>query len=181
MTTPEHPLNARRAQLRAQGYTDDEISRAFVEEIKQSSQPQPRAAAATGTTTVTGGVPSQGAMSGVLNNLSVAMAMASGFLPSVATDIANLFGAHSSLHQRSRAGVFLAAKLALVAAIGFAIYQEYQQHIIINTEIAKHEEAIKRAQAEAFTGCAPTNKELREMVQAKKEGRPPQGLLECAP
>lgn len=151
MTTPEpRPLDARRAQLRTQGYTDDEISRAFADEIRQSSQPQPQSAAAN--STVTGGVAGQGVMSGVLNNLSVAMALATGFLPSIATDVTNLIGG-DSLHVRSKAGVYLAVKLALVTVIGFAIYQEYQQHIISNTEIAKQQacEARKKVLVSSVT------------------------------
>jgi hypothetical protein len=92
-----------------------------------------------------------GVMSGVLNNLSVAIGLLTGFLPSIATDIANFIGRNSSLQERSRAGVFLAAKLALVIVIGFAIYQEFQQHIIFNTEIAKQEATKKAVEAHAMS------------------------------
>ena len=121
---PVRPLDVRREQLRELGHTDAEISAIILKEVPP---PQPQAAA-TGMTGAGGVAGQTGVMSGVLNNLSVAMALATGFLPSIATDITHLLGAHSSLHERSRAGVFLAVKLALVAVIGFAIFQEYQQH-----------------------------------------------------
>jgi hypothetical protein len=184
---PVRSLDALRADLRAEGHTDDEISRIIVEwKSRQLSQPQ--AAATTGAGGVTGGV-----MSGVLNNLSVAITLATGFLPSLATDIANLLGAHSSLQQRSRAGVFLAAKLALVIVIGFAIYQEWEQHIINATaistasvtkteaeaEVAKrlNEAQVKKLQAEADIA-----KEINEaqLVVAKLNAVKATGALRSA-
>ena len=145
---PVRPLDVRREQLRELGHTDAEISAIILKEVPP---PQPQAAA-TGMTGAGGVAGQTGVMSGVLNNLSVAMALATGFLPSIATDITNLLGAHSSLHQRSRAGVFLAVKLALVAVIGFAIFQEYQQHIISATITAV--EQAKKIEAERRTAEA---------------------------
>ena len=106
---PVRPLDVRREQLRELGHTDAEISAIILKEVPP---PQPQAAA-TGMTGAGGVAGQTGVMSGVLNNLSVAMALATGFLPSIATDMTNLLGAHSSLHQRSRAGVFLAVSLRL--------------------------------------------------------------------
>lgn len=184
---PVRPLDVRREQLRELGHTDAEISAIILKEVPP---PQPQAAA-TGMTGAGGVAGQTGVMSGVLNNLSVAMALATGFLPSIATDITNLLGAHSSLHQRSRAGVFLAVKLALVAVIGFAIFQEYQQHIISATitaeEQAKKIEAERRtAEAEAAAntakakgvGSGPTVEELLPSMPSHPNSRPGLGRVD---
>jgi hypothetical protein len=196
MTTPEspsatttRPLDARRAQLRELGYTDSEISTIILKEVPPP--PQPQAAAATATTAVTGGVTGQGVMSGVLNNLSVAVGLATGFLPSIATDITHLIGRDSSLPERSKGGVYLVAKLAFVAAIGFAIYQEWEQHIISQTKIAE-QQAInlgEQAKYAAEREKAVAEKAKAESCAARMQnfGRflvkeiPREWVLECMP
>src|ERR1700733_6144319 len=146
MTMPNNPqgglpLDARRAELRAKGCTEDEISRIIVRETAQpQTQPQAGAAGFAGQ-----GVGVQGVWTGALNNLSVALAYVKGFLPSIAEDIANLIGAGKSVEVRSRAGVFLVAKLAFAGVLAFAVYQEYQQHIIYATETAR-QQALKAAE-----------------------------------
>jgi hypothetical protein len=141
-----HPLDAQIAEMRARGVTEDVISKFILDKLKESdarSQPQPQAGAAG----FNSGVGVQGVMTGALNNFTVALTYAQGFLPSVAADITNLFGGQKSLDVRSRAGVFLLAKVAFVGVLGFAIYQEFLTHIIYGTEAARNEAIIKRQDA----------------------------------
>jgi hypothetical protein len=75
-------------------------------------------------------------MSGVLGNASAAVSYARGAILGIRGDIRNLFDRTAQPLERAMSGGFLAFKLGVVAVISFAIYQEWQQHIISQTEIA---------------------------------------------
>jgi hypothetical protein len=115
------PLDAERATLRAAGYTEHEISQILIA----------KAAAAPHATS--GGL---GVMSGALNNFTAALATARGAIPNMLTDIDSIFGAGVARVTRIKALVAFTFKAVLIGAIGFAVYQEWQQHIISATEIA---------------------------------------------
>ena len=134
------PLDAKRARLRAKGLTEAETSQIFRNRQTAGSQP-------------TGGAPPTqgGNMSGVLGNASAAVSYARGAIFGIRGDIRNFFDRTAPPLERAMSGRFLAFKLAVVAVISFAIYQEWQQHIISQTEIAAAQAQKLRAEADAAT------------------------------
>ena len=97
----------------------------------------------------TGGAPPMqgGNMSGVLGNASAAVSLCAGQF-SESVHIKKLFDRTAPPLERVMSGGFLAFKLAVVAVISFAIYQEWQQHIISQTEIAAAQAQKLRAEAD---------------------------------
>ena len=89
-----------------------------------------------------------GSMSGVLRNASAAVSYARGAIFGIRGDIRNLFHRTAPPLERVMSGGFLGFKLAVVAVISFAIYQEWQQHIISQTEIAAAQAQKFRAEAD---------------------------------
>ena len=98
----------------------------------------------------TGGAPPMqgGNMSGVLGNASAAVSYVRGAIFEIRGDIKKLFDRTAPPLERVMSGGFLAFKLAVVAVISFAIYQEWQQHIISQTEIAAAQAQKLRAEAD---------------------------------
>ena len=98
----------------------------------------------------TGGAPPKqgGNMSGVLRNASAAVSYARGAIFGIRGDIRNLFDRTAPPLERAISGGFLAFKLAVVAVVSFAIYQEWQQHVISQTEIAAAQALKLRAEAD---------------------------------
>ena len=131
------PLDAKRARLRAMELMEAEISQIIKNRQSAGSQP-------------TGGAPPMqgGNMSGVLGNASAAVSYARGAIFGIRGDIRNLFDRTAPPLERVMSGGFLAFKLAVVAVISFAIYQEWQQHIISQTEIAAAQAQKLRAEAD---------------------------------
>jgi len=133
------PLDAERARLRAEGHTDAEISQILIN--RASGQ-------AIGGTQPTGaGAPVQMPMSGVLGNASAVLSHVKGTIPAIKRDIANLFNRDASPNLRAKSAAALALVAVIIGALGFAIYQEWQQHIISNTAIAAANAQKARAEA----------------------------------
>jgi hypothetical protein len=130
------PLDAKRARLRAMELMEAEISQIIKNRQSAGSQP-------------TGGAPPMqgGNMSGVLGNASAAVSVR-GAIFGIRGDIKKLFDRTAPPLERVMSGGFLAFKLAVVAVISFAIYQEWQQHIISQTEIAAAQAQKLRAEAD---------------------------------
>jgi hypothetical protein len=108
---PATPLDAERARLREDAYTDEEISKYFVERLHDARQ----APAA-------GGAPVQGAMTGVLGNASAVLSHAEGkgIIPVLKADLANLSNSAAPAKSRGKSAK-LAGAAVIVAALGFAI------------------------------------------------------------
>jgi len=142
MTTPEiptaAPLDAERARLRSAGYTDAEIGHILMQREIGASPQQP----------VPGAAPTSGVLSGALNSLVAVASHARGYIVGTKADFATLFGTASPA-ARVKAGGSLVLKAVIVAVLGYAALQEWNQHIINATEIARSEAVIKRQHAEA--------------------------------
>lgn len=134
-TSPIRPFDAERARLRAAGLTEDEISKIFVAR-ELGAQPQQAGAGAPA------GAPGQGAMSGVLNNLNAVLAYARGVIPAIANQIVTLRDSSASASARITAGLSLTVKVALISVLGYAVWQEWGQHILSSPTIAQYQ-AIK--------------------------------------
>jgi hypothetical protein len=164
--TPEKPsptpLDAERAKLRAAGYTDHEISQILI--AKAAAAPH----------TASGGL---GVMSGALNNFTAALATARGAIPNMLTDVETVFGAGVARAARIKAFVAFTFKAVLIGAIGFAVYQEWRQHIISETEIAAinarklHAEECA-ARARVFWGKTQQREWARDCGEEKAETPP---------
>jgi hypothetical protein len=145
------PLDAKRAKLRAKGLTEAEINKIFINRQTAGSQP-------------TGGAPPMqgGNLSGVLGKARAAMSYARGVIFGIRGDIRNLFGRTTPPLERAMSGGFLALKLAVVAVISFAIYQEWQQHITSQTEIAAAK--AQKLRAEADVAKPFNNAQMRKLI-----------------
>ena len=143
------PLDAKRARLRAKGLTEAEISQTFINRQAAGSQP-------------TGGAVQGGNMSGVLGNASAAVSYALRAIFGIRGDIRNVLGRTAPPLERAMSGGFLAFKLAVVAVISFAIYQEWQQHIVSQTEIAAAK--AQKLRAEADVAKPFDNAQMRKLV-----------------
>jgi hypothetical protein len=133
MTTPEisaaAPLDAEREQLRKAGHTDGEISQILVARTLAASQ-QPAGAA------------SQGVMSSVLSSIVAVGSYARGYIIGTKADFAMLFGTASPA-ARVKAGGSLVLKVVIVAVLGYAALQEWNQHIIYATQQAASDTYLK--------------------------------------
>jgi uncharacterized protein YecT (DUF1311 family) len=145
------PLDPKRARLRAKGLTESEISQVFIKRQTAGSPP-------------TGGAPPMqgGNLSGVLGKARAAMSYARGVIFGIRGDIRNLFGRTAPPLERAMSGGFLALKLAVVAVISFAIYQEWQQHITSQTEIAAAK--AQKLRAEADVAKPFNNAQMRKLI-----------------
>jgi hypothetical protein len=141
-TPSARPLDAERARLRAAGLTDDEISRIFVAR-ELGAQPQQAGAGAPA------GTAGQGVMSGVLNNMNAVMAHVRGVIPAIAKQIVTLRDSSASASTRITAGLSLTVKAALILVLGYAVWQEWNQHIISAPELAKQQTRKAKAEADA--------------------------------
>jgi hypothetical protein len=150
------PLDEERARLREAGYTDEEISRYFVERLRGEGQ-----APATG-----GGAAPQGNMSGVLGNANAVLGHVRATIPVVASATANLSNPAASPGSRFKSAVVLAGIGLIVCVLGFAIWQEWQQHIIYETEIKRLNTEITRINVELTT--AQNEKAKAEASVAKQ-------------
>jgi uncharacterized protein YecT (DUF1311 family) len=150
MATPEaedkpapSPLDSERARLRQDGYTDAEVSQILIA----------RAAGGSQQSTGAGG---QGVFSNVLSSLIAVAAHARAAMPSFKKDFETMFDGAASASSRVGASVSLAIKAVVIAVLGYAAWQEWNQHIISATEIAAiqarklhAEECSARAEAAA--------------------------------
>lgn len=130
------PLDAERARLRKEGYTEAEVSQILIQRAVGGASQQPAGAWAP-----------QGTMTGVLGNASAVLSHARGTIPAIKSDLANLSNAAAPPKSRAKSAAVLAFAAVVVAVLGYAIYQEWQQHIISATERAKAEACSARVKA----------------------------------
>jgi|HubBroStandDraft_6_1064221.scaffolds.fasta_scaffold348461_2 hypothetical protein len=123
------PLEAERARLRSAGYTDAEISQILI--ARASQQP-----AATG----------QGVMSNVLSSILGVASHARALIPTFRKDVATVFDDGATASARAGAAASLAVKAIVVIVLGYAAWQEWQQHIIYATETAASQAKKIRAE-----------------------------------
>jgi hypothetical protein len=163
MATPDSPaaapLDAERARLRSAGYTDAEISHILTQrEIGVSSQP-----AGAG----------QGVMSNVLSSILGVASYARMLIPTFRKDVMTVFDDAATASARAGATASLLVKAVAVLVLGYAGWQEWNQHIVYATEIARQQALKAKAEADALTDCTVDGLYLRQLQEARTEGRPP--------
>jgi hypothetical protein len=126
MTTPDDPaaapLDAERARLRSAGYTDAEISHILTQR-EIGASPHPAGAG-------------QGVMSSVLSSIMAVGSHARAVIPSFRKDAATIFDGAATASARAGATASLVVKAVVILVLGYAAWQEWNQHIISQTEIA---------------------------------------------
>jgi len=132
------PLDAERARLRAQGCTDAEISQIIIQREAHGRASPPQLAS--------GAAPAQGVLSGVLSSFVAVVSHTRSYIVATKADLATLFGTASPA-ARLKAGGSLALKAVIVAVLGYAALQEWNQHIVSAPTIAA--ETAKKTAAEA--------------------------------
>jgi ABC-type anion transport system duplicated permease subunit len=133
-----NPLAAERQRLRAQGYTDAEISQILV-------------ARALGGGAGPTGAPlhPQGMFSNVLSSIVAVAGYAGGLFTTIRHDITTILDRSAPAGARTSAFVAIAVKAVVIGALTFAAWQEWQQHIISSTEIAESQARKLKAEADA--------------------------------
>jgi len=134
-TPTPNPLDAERARLRKEGFTDHQIRQILM--ARKFAAP----------TQATGGA-GQGVMTGVFSSLGAVLSHARGILPSIKTDLAKLFDRAASPPVRVKAAGYLALMAAVIVVLAYAVKQEWQRHIISATEIAASQVEKTAAEAE---------------------------------
>jgi len=139
MTTPDNPaaatLDAERARLRSAGYTDAEVSQILI--ARASQQP---------------GGTGQGVMSNVLSSIMAVGSHARAVIPSFRKDVATIFDGAATASARAGATASLIIKAVVILVLGYAAWQEWNQHIVSQTEItAQNAEKAKWETLEAKT------------------------------
>jgi hypothetical protein len=158
MTTPDTPiaapLDAERARLRSAGYTDAEISHILTQREIGASPQQP----------APGTAPTSGVLSGALNSLVAVASHARGYIVGTKADFATLFGTASPA-ARLKAGGSLVLKAVIVAVLSYAALQEWNQHIISATQIAR-QQALKAETEAAAISTRPlrSTKEIQDSL-----------------
>jgi tetratricopeptide (TPR) repeat protein len=128
------PLEAERERLRKAGYADTEISQILVARALGSSGNS--ADAPTG----------QGVMSGTLSSVVAIGSYARGTVFTLRNDLATIFDRTALASARVGAAVMLVFKVAVIAVLAYAGWQEWRQHIISETEIAASQARKIRAE-----------------------------------
>src|SRR5580704_12848653 len=114
-------LDAEREGLRKAGYTDAEVSQILI--ARASQQP----ASATG----------QGVMSNALSSILGVASHARMLIPTFRTDVVTIFDGTATASARAGATASLAVKAVVIVVLGYAAWQEWNQHIISATQIAE--------------------------------------------
>jgi hypothetical protein len=127
------------------------------------------------------GAPAQGVMSTVLGSLVAVASHARSVVPSFRKDVATIFDRAAPTSARAGATASLVVKVIVVLVLGYAAWQEWNQHIISATAIAEQQARKARAEADAATDCTPTMKYLKEKAEAMKAGLPIPPAPKCAP
>jgi uncharacterized protein (DUF697 family) len=132
------PLDAEREQLRKAGYTDAEVSQILI--ARASQQP---------------GGTGQGVMSNVLSSILAVGSHARSVIPSFRKDVATIFDGAATASARAGATASLIIKAVVILVLGYAAWQEWNQHIVSNPEIARQQaiEAKAKAQAASHVPC----------------------------
>jgi hypothetical protein len=131
------PLDAERARLREAGYTDAEVSQILIARASAASQ-QPAAAG-------------QGVMSNALSSLVGVASHARAVIPSFRKDVATMFDGAATASARAGATASLLVKAVVILVLGYAAWQEWNQHIISGTEIARQQAIKAKAEAQAMS------------------------------
>jgi hypothetical protein len=126
------PLDTEREALRKAGYTEAEVSQIL---IARAASQQP-AGAATG----------QGVLSNVLSSILGVASHARALIPTFRTDVMTVFDGAATASARAGATASLAVKAIVVLVLGYAAWQEWNQHIISATEIAQSQARKIRAE-----------------------------------
>jgi hypothetical protein len=154
------PLNAERETLRKAGYTEAEVSQILIARALSASQ-QPA------------GAVGQGVMSNVLCSIVAVASHARALIPAFRKDVMTAFDGAASVSARAGATASLAVKAVAVLVLGYAGWQEWNQHIVYATEIARQQALKAKAEADALTDCTVDGLYLRQLQEARTEGRPP--------
>jgi len=158
------PLDAERARLRQDGFTDAEISQILIARASGGSQQS----------TGAGG---QGVLSNALSSLVAVSSQARAVLPSFRRDVNTIFNGANPTSSRVGASVSLAIKAVVIAVLGYAAWQEWNQHIISATEIA----AIQARKVHAEE-CSARSKAIIDTVPIGQTREAFQKLqAECSP
>jgi hypothetical protein len=126
------PLDAEREQLRKAGFTEAEVSQILI--TRASQQPAPAG---------------QGVMSNVLSSIVAVASHARVLIPTFRKDVTTVFDGTAPASARAGATASLLVKAIVVMVLGYAAWQEWNQHIISATEIAQQQ--ARKAEAEAIT------------------------------
>jgi uncharacterized protein (DUF697 family) len=132
------PLDAEREQLRKAGYTDAEVSQILI--ARASQRP---------------GGTGQGVMSNVLSSIMAVGSHARAVIPSFRKDMTTIFDGAATASARAGATASLIIKAVVILVLGYAAWQEWNQHIVSNPEIARQQaiEAKAKAQAASHVPC----------------------------
>jgi hypothetical protein len=165
------PLDSEREQLRKTGYTDSEISQIL---IARAASQQPA------------GAPSHGVMSNVLSSMLGVASHARALLPTFRTDVVTIFDGTLTASARAGATVSLAVKAVVVLVLGYAAWQEWNQHIISATRIAEIQASKIKAEEcsarmKAIVDTVPVNQlgAAAEIVQRDCDPTYAQRMAEC--
>jgi hypothetical protein len=167
MTMPDTPtaapLDNERARLRGAGYTDAEISHILTQR-EIGASPQPAGA-------------SHGVMSNVLSSIVAVASHARLLIPSFRKNVATMFDGAAAASSRAGAAALFVVKAVVVLVLGFAAWQEWQQHIISATAIADAQ--VRKIRAEE---CSARSKAILDTVPMGKLGEAYQQLeKDCDP
>jgi len=121
-TPTPNPLDAERARLRKEGFTDHTISKILL--AREFAAPQ-----------ATGGA-GHGVRPGVLSNLSAVLSHARGILPSFKTDLANMFDRAASPPVRVKAAGYLALKAAIIVVFAYAVRDRLKVGGVMRHDVA---------------------------------------------
>ena len=160
-------VQVERERLRGLGWTDEDIQKIMIEREVHRASPQTGAP-----------VPVQTPMSGVLGNASAVLSHVRGTIPAIKADAANLANSGASRTSRTKSAAVLVGVAVLVVVLGYAIYREWQQHIISQTEIAAAQaqklrieadnaKALNEAQVKKLEAEAAVAKQVNEAQAAK--------------
>lgn len=143
-------MDAERDALRKAGYTETEVSQILVSRALAGSQ-QPTSA------------PGSGVLSGTLSSLVAVASHARFLIPTFRKDITTIFDGAAPASSRAGATASLAVKAVVVAVLGYAGWQEWNQHIISATAIADAE--VRKRHAEE---CSARMKAMIDTVPMNK-------------
>src|SRR5208283_3495358 len=112
------PLDAERERLRKEGHTEAEISQILIAR-----------AVGGGVSHADAALP-QGVLSNVLSSIVAVGGYAARLFTTIRHDVATILDASSKVSARSGAFVSLLFKAVVIGVLGFAVWQEWNQHII---------------------------------------------------
>jgi hypothetical protein len=158
------PLDAEREALRKAGYADAEVSQILIARSLAASQ-QPA------------GASGQGVMSNALSSILGVASHARALIPTLRKDVMTVFDGGVTASARAGAAAALVVKAVVVLVLGFAAWQEWNQHIISATAIADAQ--VRKIRAEE---CSARSKAILDTVPMNKlDGAYGQLAKDCDP